>query len=127
VRNLKSEIINGKLGAEIIEAMEKARQNPVSAEICRADRKQASYIPNHEQSLAEILKLLLKIKSQESGVIARLIADDEDLRHIILNQPDKTHTLHGWRYEIFGKFAEQLCRGKLTISYNPKNKSIEFK
>lgn len=127
VRNLKSEVINGRLGAEIIEAMDKARQNPVSSEVCKADRKQAVNIPNHEQSLAEILKLLLKIKSQESGVIARLIADDEDLRHIILNQPEKTHTLHGWRYEIFGQFAEQLCRGKLTISYNPKNKSIEFK
>ncbi len=127
VRNLKSEIANGRLGAEIIEALDIARQNPMPSEMCRADRKTVCNIPNHEQSLAEILKLLLKIKSQESGVIARLIATDEDLRHIILNQPEQSQTLHGWRYEIFGKYAEQLCHGKMTISYNPKKKCIEFK
>ena len=127
VRNLKGEIANGRLGAEIMEALDKARKNPMPADVCRADRKQSCNIPNHEQSLAEILKLLLKIKSQESGVIARLIASDEDLRYIILNQPENTHTMQGWRYEIFGKYAEQLCRGKLTISYNPQKKCIEFK
>lgn len=127
VRNLKGEIANGRLGAEIMEALDKARQNPMPSDVCRADRKQSCNIPNHEQSLAEILKLLLKIKSQESGVIARLIASDEDLRYIILNQPENTHTMQGWRYEIFGQFAEQLCQGKLTISYNPKKKCIEFK
>ncbi|MBQ7633851.1 MAG: ribonuclease D [Alphaproteobacteria bacterium] len=127
VRNLKKEVINGKLGAEIIDALNIARRNPMPADICRSDRKQCCNIPNHEQSLAEILKLLLKIKSQESGVIARLIASDEDLRYIILNQPEKTHTMQGWRYEVFGQYAEQLCRGKLSISYNPRKKSIEFK
>ncbi|MBP5698661.1 MAG: ribonuclease D [Alphaproteobacteria bacterium] len=126
VRNLKSDIVNGRLGAEILEVLQKAEENPISAEECSADRKLVCHIPNHEQSLAEILKLLLKIKSQEAGVVARLIATDEDLRYIILNQPENTPTLHGWRYEIFGKFAEQLCKGKLSITYNPKKKRIEL-
>lgn len=126
VRNLKSDITNGRLGAEILEVIQQAEQNPIAPELCKADRKQVSHIPNHEQSLAEILKLLLKIKSQESGVIARLIATDDDLRYIILNQPEKTLALHGWRYEIFGKYAEQLCKGKLSITYNPKKKHIEL-
>lgn len=126
VRNLKPEIINGKIGAEIIEVLNKAAQNPMSADICRDDRKQHHSIPNHEQSLMEMLKLLLKIKSLETGVIAKLIADDEDLRYIILNQPQNTKTMQSWRYEIFGKFAEQICKGKISITYNPKKKSIEF-
>lgn len=127
VRNLKSEIVNGRLGAEIIEVLKEASQNPMPSEVCRADRKQHHGVPNHEQSLMEVLKLLLKIKSQEAGVIAKLIADDEDLRYIILNQPENTKTMQSWRYEIFGKFAEQLCKGKLSITYNPKKKSIELK
>ena len=127
VRNLKSEIINGRLGAEIIDVLKEAAQNPMSAVECRADRKQHPGVPNHEQSLMEILKLLLKIKSQEAGVIAKLIADDEDLRYIILNQPQNTKAMQSWRYEIFGQFAEQLCKGKLSITYNPKKKSIEVK
>lgn len=127
VRNLKSEIINGRLGAEIIEALQEAAHNPMPSDICRADRKQNHCIPNHEQSLMEVLKLLLKIKSLEAGVIAKLIADDEDLRYIILNQPQNTKAMQSWRYEIFGKYAEQICKGKLSITYNPKIKSIEVK
>lgn len=127
VRNLKSDIINGKLGGEIIEVLQEASQNPMPAEICRLDRKQDKCAPCNEHSLIEILKLLLKIKSQEAGVIARLIATDDDLRYITCKQKDKTVTLQGWRYEIFGKYAEDLCNGKLAISYNPKKKQIELK
>ncbi|MBR1756779.1 MAG: ribonuclease D [Alphaproteobacteria bacterium] len=127
VRNLKPDIIKGKLGAEIIEVLKEAKEHPMPAEVCRTDRKQTVHIPNNEQSLAEMLKLLLRLKSQECGVIARLIATDEDLRCIIVNQPEKTPAMQGWRYEIFGKYAEQLCRGKLSISYSPKKKKIEFK
>ncbi|MBQ9271651.1 MAG: ribonuclease D [Alphaproteobacteria bacterium] len=127
VRNLRPEIVKGKLGAEIIEVLQEAKAHPMPSEICRTDRKKNVHIPNHEQSLAEILKLLLRIKSQECGVIARLIATDEDLRNIIINQPDKTATMRGWRYDVFGQYAEQLCRGKISISYNPKKKKIEFK
>lgn len=127
VRNLKPEVIKGKLGAEILEVLNEAAQHPFSGEECRQDRKSELHIPNHEQSLMEILRLLLKIKSQEAGVIARLIADDEDLRFIILNQPQNTPALSGWRYEIFGKDALQLCRGKLSITYNPQKKCIEVK
>jgi hypothetical protein len=60
-------------------------------------------------------------------VIAKLIASDEDLRAIIINQPQKTLTMQGWRYEVFGQYAEQLCKGKLSIAYNPKKKCIEIK
>lgn len=127
VRNIKAEIVNGRLGAEIIEALQEAAHNPMPSDVCRADRKQHHSIPNHEQSLMEILKLLLKIKSLEAGVIARLIADEDDLRYIILNQPQNTKTMQSWRYEIFGQYAEQICKGKLSITYNPKIKSIEVK
>jgi ribonuclease D len=127
VRNLKSEVINGRLGAEIIEVLHEAEQNPMPSDICKLDRKSEVHIPNHEQSLMEMLKLLLKIKSQEIGVIAKLIATDEDLRAIIVNQPQKTLTMQGWRYEVFGQYAEQLCKGKLSIAYNPKKKCIEIK
>lgn len=127
VRNLKSEIIKGKLGAEIMETLQFARQHPISAELCRQDRKKDISVPNHEQSLFEMLRMLLKIKSQEHGVSARLIATDADLRFIILNQPQNTPAMQGWRFEVFGADAQKLCRGKLAISYNPAKKCIDVK
>ena len=39
VRNLKADVIKGKLGGEIMEALQQARQNPISTELCRQDRK----------------------------------------------------------------------------------------
>lgn len=127
VRNLKSEIIKGKLGAEIMETLQFARQHPISTELCRQDRKKDVSVPNHEQSLFEMLRMLLKIKSQEHGVSARLIATDADLRFIILNQPQNTPAMQGWRFEVFGADAQKLCRGKLAISYNPAKKCIDVK
>ncbi len=127
VRNLKSEIIKGKLGAEIMETLQFARQHPISAELCRQDRKKDVSVPNHEHSLFEMLRMLLKIKSQEHGVSARLIATDADLRFIILNQPQNTPAMQGWRFEVFGADAQKLCRGKLAISYNPAKKCIDVK
>ena len=127
VRNLKPEIAKGKLGQEILDALQMARQNPISTDICRKDRKSEVSVPNHEQSLFEMLRLLLKIKSQEHGVSARLIASDADLRFIILNQPQNTPAMQGWRFEVFGADAQKLCRGKLAISYNPTKKCIDVK
>lgn len=110
-----------------MEALQQARQNPISTELCRQDRKKEVSVPNHEQSLFEMLRMLLKIKSLECGVSARLIATDADLRFIILNQPQNTSTLKGWRFEVFGADAQKLCRGKLAISYNPAKKRIDVK
>lgn len=127
VRNLKADVIRGKLGAEIIEALDQSRRNPLSVAECRADRKNHCILPNTEQSLLEILKLLLRIQSQEAGVVSKIIATEEDLRYIIADNQEKTHTLNGWRYEIFGRYARQLCNGELSITYNPKKKRIEIK
>ena len=127
VRNLRPDIAKGNMGEEILSALKQAAEHPLSAEICRLDRKEAQNgIPNHEQSLMEILRLLLKIKSQEADVCSRLIASDEDLRYIIVNLPEKTPVMQGWRYEIFGQYAELLKKGKLAITYNPKKKRIDI-
>lgn len=127
VRNIRRETCEGKLGTEILEALKEAAKNPMPTKICRADRKSHDTVPNHEQSLMEILKLLLRILSSENDVVSKLIADDKDLRGIILNQPGTTRAMQGWRYEIFGKYAEMLCRGKLAITYNPRKKRIALK
>ncbi|MCQ2734877.1 MAG: hypothetical protein MJ212_02875 [Alphaproteobacteria bacterium] len=50
-----------------------------------------------------------------------------DLKYIICRQYEQTPVMQGWRYEIFGKYAEQLCKGKLAITYNPQKKHIEVK
>ena len=77
-----------------------------------------------EQSLYEILRLLLKIKSNEIGVVPHLITSEKKLREFIKNPKSKNKILSGWRYDVFGSYAELFQQGKLNISYNPTTHNI---
>lgn len=126
VRNLKSDVINGKLGAEILEALEKARTNPLSSAECRQDRNNDIQISNNEQSLLEMLRFLLKIQCLDNSVVTRLVANEDDLRYFIRGDYQKTAIMEGWRYEIFGQYALKLKNGELKISYDSINKRIKL-
>ena len=124
VRNLKSDIINGKLGAEILEALNEANINPLAEAECRADKKNDVQISGRDQSLLEMLKFLLKLQSSENEIVSRLVATEDDLRYFVRGDFDKTSVMSGWRYEIFGQYAEKLRSGKLSISYDIERHSI---
>lgn len=66
-------------------------------------------------ALADLLRVLLKAKSEGLGVAARLIASSADLDAIAAGQRD-VPTLTGWRAEAFGDDALRLCRGEIALS-----------
>ncbi|EEW24722.1 ribonuclease D [Rhodobacter ferrooxidans] len=66
-------------------------------------------------ALADLLRVLLKAKSESLGVAARLIASAADLDAIAAGVRDLP-TLHGWRLEAFGNDALRLCRGEIALS-----------
>lgn len=70
--------------------------------------------------------MLLKIKSQQEGVVGRLVAADDDLKLFARRHDTKVPFLKGWRREIFGKDALALCRGELYLAYNPDTGQIDF-
>ena len=70
-------------------------------------------LPVGAAALYELLRLLLKIRSQEQGVIPRLIASDDDLKRLAVFSDRKNPVLRGWRFEIFGRDAVALREGKL--------------
>ena len=59
--------------------------------------------------------MLLKAKSEELGVAAKLIASAADLDAIAAGARD-LDALHGWRGEAFGDDALRLCRGEIALS-----------
>lgn len=126
VRNLKPDIINGKLGGEILEALAEAEKNPLSSAECKLDRDNDIKIQNKEQSLLEMLKFLLKIQSTDNEVVSRLVASEEDLRYFVRGEYEKSAIMRGWRYELFGKYAEKLKNGELSFSYDNVNKRLKF-
>lgn len=126
VRNLRSDVINGKLGAEILEALNKAKNNPLSDEECKADRNNDINVGANTQSLLEMLRFLLKLQCLDNGVVCRLVASEDDLRYFVRGEYDEVSFMNGWRYDLFGQYAQKLAKGELSISYDDIGKRIKI-
>ena len=124
VRNIRPDTANGKLGTEILEVLEKARHLPMVGELKKIDREKKIHIPCGAAALIEVLKLLLKIKCEQEGVIESVVADEEDLRNIACGNDENNPALKGWRYDLFGKEALAFRKGLATISYDSTKKQI---
>ena len=66
-------------------------------------------------ALADLLRVLLKAKTEESGVASRLIAPAADLDAIAAGMRDVA-ALNGWRREVFGEDALRLCDGRIALT-----------
>jgi ribonuclease D len=71
----------------------------------------------------DLLKILLKIKSEENKIVSRMIASTSDLEALLLGGTSLP-LLQGWRRELFGEDAEKLLQGKLTICLDADLKPI---
>jgi ribonuclease D len=58
--------------------------------------------------------VLLKAKTETSGVASKLIASAADLDAIAAGQRDLA-ALKGWRNEVFGADALRLCQGEIAL------------
>ncbi|MES2667014.1 MAG: ribonuclease D [Pseudomonadota bacterium] len=66
-------------------------------------------------ALADLLRVLLKAKSESLGVAPKLIASSADLDLIAAGQRN-VDALSGWRFEAFGDDALRLCKGEIALS-----------
>ena len=66
--------------------------------------------------VADLLKLLLKIRSREIDVAARLLTRSDEMELLAAGVRKNLPILQGWRYEIFGRDALDLVEGKLAFA-----------
>jgi ribonuclease D len=66
--------------------------------------------------VADLLKLLLKIRAREIDVAARLLARSEELEMLAAGVRKDLPMLEGWRYDQFGHDALDLVEGKLAFA-----------
>ena len=62
------------------------------------------------------MKLLLKIRSKETGVAPKLIARSDELEALAAGVRDGLNILRGWRFEEFGQDALDLVEGRLAFA-----------
>lgn len=68
-----------------------------------------------DSALADLLRVLLKAKSESAGVAQKLIASSADLDALAAGDRSVA-ALKGWRGEVFGEDALRLCQGEIALS-----------
>jgi len=73
-------------------------------------------LPESAMPILILLKVLLKTQSVKHDIAPSVIADTEDLEKIAVGDYISAKAMQGWRYEVFGKYAEKLKEGKLALT-----------
>ncbi|MFO8124993.1 ribonuclease D [Yoonia sp.] len=66
-------------------------------------------------ALADMLRVLLKARTDDAEVAPKLIASSADLDALAAGERDVA-ALKGWRREVFGNDALQLCEGRVGLA-----------
>ncbi|MEM6566679.1 MAG: ribonuclease D [Pseudomonadota bacterium] len=111
-RLLLREARRGDIAEGILQAVARGVACPAD-EMPKADRTRDKLQVN--PALADLLRVLLKAKTESVGVAAKLIASAADLDAIAAGLRD-VPALHGWRREVFGDDALRLCEGKIALA-----------
>jgi len=114
VRGLSATWAGNDIGGRLMATL--ADAGPMSADEMppREDRKPG--LGKDGALVADLLKLLLKIRSRDIDVAARLLARSEDLEALAAGQRDGLSILQGWRYEQFGHDALDLVEGRMAFA-----------
>jgi len=115
-RGLGRRMAEGAQGAAILAAVEKGL-SVHDDDIPTLER--GINLPPGIGPLSDLLKVLLKHKSEELGVAQRLIATSTDLDLIAaFGEKAETPALGGWRLDAFGTEALQVCAGRRALAAN---------
>lgn len=113
-RGLGRSFAEGAAGAEVLVAV--ARGCAIPPEECpEADIKRE--LPRRVAPVAELLKVLLKMKCDDHDVAQRLVASSADVEAIAaFGEEADVHALKGWRRQVFGEDALKIRDGSLALA-----------
>ena len=114
VRGLSAAWRGNDIGARMMEALATADPLPASELPAREDRGPG--LGREGALVADLLKLLLKIRARESNVAPRLVARSEELEMLAAGRREGLAILQGWRFEEFGRDALDLVEGRLAFA-----------
>ncbi|RVQ65292.1 ribonuclease D [Croceicoccus ponticola] len=110
VRGLSNGWKDNDIGKRLMKALSEAVALPDDEML---ERKRGAPLGKEGALVADLLKLLLKIRSREIDVAARLLARSDDLEQLAAGVRKNIPLLEGWRFETFGRDALELVEGKL--------------
>ena len=113
VRGLSQAWRDNDIGRRLMKVLAKAE--PLPSDELPEKPKRGAPLGKEGALVADLLKLLLKIRAREIDVASRLLTRSDELEALAAGVR-KLPMLEGWRYEIFGKDALDLVEGKLAFA-----------
>ena len=110
VRGLSQAWRDNDIGRRVMKVLAKAE--PLPSDELPDKPKRGAPLGKEGALVADLLKLLLKIRTREIDVASRLLTRSDELEALAAGMRDLP-VLQGWRYEIFGRDALELVEGKL--------------
>src|SRR5690606_34960723 len=113
VRGLSQAWKDNDIGKRLMKVL--ARAEPLPADELPDKPKRGAPLGKEGALVADLLKLLLKIRSREIDVASRLLTRSDELEALAAGAR-KLPVLESWRFEVFGKDALDLVEGKLAFA-----------
>jgi len=114
VRGLSQGWKDNEIGKRLMATLESAK--PLSDDELPPRNARGAPLGKEGALVADLLKLLLKIRAREIDVAARLLARSDDLEQLAAGIRKNLPILEGWRFEQFGQDALELVEGKLAFT-----------
>lgn len=114
VRGLSTSWKTNDIGARLMSAIKNAQ--PLPREDMPEREPGRPGLGKEGILVADLLKLLLKIRSREINVASRLLARSDDLEALAAGVRNGLPILEGWRFEQFGRDALDLVEGRMAFA-----------
>ncbi|MFD1787197.1 ribonuclease D [Sphingomonas floccifaciens] len=114
VRGLSASWAGNDIGGRLMAAIADAHPLPAAEMPNRDERGPA--LGKEGGLVADLLKLLLKIRARDINVAPRLLSRSDDLEALAAGQRSDLSILEGWRFEQFGRDALDLVEGRLGFT-----------
>ena len=113
VRGLSNAWKDNDIGKRLMKVIEKAE--PLDKDELPERGKPGAPLGKEGALVADLLKLLLKIRAREIDVAARLLTRADEMESLAAGVRDLP-VLQGWRYDVFGRDALELVEGRLGFT-----------
>ena len=114
VRGLTATWATNDIGARLMAALASAAPLPDDELPPRDDRKPG--MGKDGALVADLLKLLLKIRARDIDVASKLLARSDELEALAAGARKGLPMLEGWRFDQFGRDAVDLVEGRLGFT-----------
>jgi len=112
-RGLSTKTADGKYGQQILKSIQTGINLPdkeCPQPVVKPD------LPRGIGPVSDLLKVLLKLKTEEQNVAGKLLASAADMELIAaFGEKADVRCLSGWRRDLFGEDALKLCSGELAL------------